>query len=205
MQFVRYPYRLPLGQPASVLESSIVREPVIPQLTASQFLSWADGQEAKFELHRGFVLSFAGGTIDHDTIAFNMRVLLAQKYPAPCRTFGSDVKVRVAEDTIYYADVGVVCDEVSGKDTIVDRPRIIVEVLSPSTHGYDLVEKRASYRGLSSLVAYVVVHATMRRLDIDERTSTGEWQTQSIDGGEAYCDGRALSLPAIYARTRLGE
>ncbi len=155
-------------------------------------------------MHRGFVLAFAGGTVDHDTIAFNIRVALDRLYPKPCRTFGSDVKVRVSDDTLYYADAGVVCEGVSGKATVIDRPRIVAEVLSQSTRAYDLVEKRASYRGLPALVAYIVVYTSMRRIEIDERTSSGEWRTQTYDAGEAFLDGRSLALEAIYARTDAG-
>ena len=182
-----------------------MREPIIPQLAEREFLSWETTQEAKFELHRGFVMAFAGGTVDHDTIAFNVRAALDRLFPQPCRSFGSDVKVRVAPDTFYYADAGVVCEAVAGDATVIEQARIVAEVLSRNTRAYDLVEKRAAYRGLPSLVAYVVIHADMRRIEVDMRGNGGSWRTETYDVGDAFIDGRALALDVVYARSSLQD
>jgi Uma2 family endonuclease len=180
-----------------------MREPIVPQLAEREFLSWEATQDGKFELHRGFVMAFAGGTVDHDTIAFNLRTALDRLFPPPCRTFGADVKVRVAADTLYYADAGVVCQAVPGDATVIEGARIVAEVLSRSTRSYDLVEKRAAYRAMASLTAYIVVHTDMRRVEVDERGQGGSWRTETYDLGEGFVDGRAIALDAIYARSSL--
>ncbi len=182
-----------------------MREPVIPQLAAREFLGWEAAQDEKFELHRGFVMAFAGGTVDHDTIAFNLRTAFDRSFPPPCRTFGSDVKVRVSADTFYYADAGVICEVIPGDATVVERARIVAEVLSRSTRSYDLVEKRAAYRALASLVAYVVVHADMRRCEVDVRGRDGTWRTETYDDNEIFVDGRSVALESIYARSSLAS
>ena len=180
-----------------------MREPVIPQLAAREFLSWEAAQDEKFELHRGFVMAFAGGTVDHDTIAFNLRMAFDRSFPPPCRTFGSDVKVRVSADTFYYADAGVICRSVARRCDGRERARIVAEILSRSTRSYDLVEKRAAYRALASLVAYVVVHADMRRCEVDVRGRDGTWRTETYDDNEIFVDGRSVALDTIYARSSL--
>lgn len=178
-----------------------MREPVIPQLSEREFVGWEAAQDRKFELHRGFVLAFAGGTIAHDQIAFNVRSLLAAAYEMPCRSFGSDVKVRVAYDTFYYADAGIVCDTVDDEAQFVQTPVVVVEVLSRSTRAFDLVEKRAAYRALPSLRAYAIVHIDMRRIEIDSRSGDGAWRTETFDAETAFIDGREVRLDAVYART----
>jgi Uma2 family endonuclease len=180
-----------------------MREPILPQLSEHEFLSWEAAQEGKFELHRGFVMAFAGGTVDHDTIAFNLRGALDRLFPAPCRTFGSDVKVRVGPETLYYADAGVVCEPVPGDATVIERPRIVAEVLSRSTRAYDLVEKRAAYRTIPSLTAYVLVHTDLRRVEVDVRARDPSWRTETYDVGEAFVDGRSLPLDFVYVRSSL--
>ncbi|MGP6156900.1 MAG: Uma2 family endonuclease [Vulcanimicrobiaceae bacterium] len=182
-----------------------MREPIIPQLAEREFLSWEAAQDGKFELHRGFVMAFAGGTIDHDTIAFNLRACLDRLFPAPCRTFGADVKVRVSADTFSYADAGVVREAVAGDATVIERARIVAEVLSRSTRSYDLIEKRAAYRSMPSLTAYVVVQAEMRRVEVDVRAQDGSWRTETYDDGEAFVEGRVIPLDAIYARSSLED
>jgi len=179
-----------------------VREPILPQLDEPEYLNWEAKQTAKFELHHGFVVAFAGGTADHDTVANNVRAALKRLFEAPCRMFGSDVKLRISQDTFFYPDAMVVCEPVLGSATYVEAPKVVVEVLSRSTRAYDLVEKRAAYRGLVSLVAYVVVHTDMRRVEVDSRTSDGRWTTEAFDD-KAFIGGRELTLAEVYAGTSL--
>jgi hypothetical protein len=121
-----------------------VREPIVPQLAEREFLSWEAAQDAKFELHRGFVMAFAGGTADHNTIAFNLHAALDRLFPAPCRTFGSGMKVRVATDTFYYPDTSVICVEVPGDATVIDQPQIVSTSCRASLRAQAITGIRAS-------------------------------------------------------------
>jgi Uma2 family endonuclease len=177
--------------------------PVLPQLNGDDYLRWEARQPAKFELHEGFVMAFAGGTIDHGRIALNLQVAFDRLFPAPCQAFGSDVKIRVSASTFYYADAGTICVDVDPHATVIEAPRVVGEVLSPSTRAYDFVEKRAAYRSLPSLEFYVVVPTSLRRIEVDARGADRAWSTAVADHGEAYLGGRALSLDEIYARSSL--
>ena len=183
----------------------MVRQPIIPQLNGPEFLLWEQAQSERYELNAGFVFAFAGGTAAHDRLAFNMRTLLESAFPSPCRTFGSDMKVRISSNTYYYPDVAVGCDTIADDATVLENPRIVVEVLSAATRGYDLVEKRAAYRTLASLRAYVVIDTDIRRVEVDRRDFAGKWETETFDVGEALLDGSRLSLDAIYAETAIGS
>ncbi|GAC1567681.1 MAG: Uma2 family endonuclease [Vulcanimicrobiaceae bacterium] len=154
-----------------------MNQPIPIQLTADEYLRWEDRQRSKSELHHGFVVAFAGGTLVQDRLALRVRDLLVTIFPAPCMTFSSDIKIKIAEDMFFYPDVSVACEVGDLERTYVDRPRVVVEVLSPSTRGYDTIGKRAAYRSLASLEAYVIVHADIRRIEIDARDAAGSWQT----------------------------
>src|SRR5271154_51233 len=166
-----------------------MREPIIPQFEEPDYLSWEEKQKTKFELHHRFVMAFAGGTAAHDTVANNIRAALKRLFPPPCRMFGSDVKLRVSAETFFYPDAMVVCNPVDDNAIYLEAPRIVVEVLSRSTRAYDLVEKRATYRSLSSLAAYVIVHTDMPRVEVDSRNHDGTWTTETFDD-EPFIDGR---------------
>jgi len=181
-----------------------VRDPILPEMTAEMYLAWEGSLPEKFELHHGFAFAFAGGTFEHDQIALAMRDVLRRTFPAPCRTIGSDVKVRVAEQTFYYCDVAVVCEPVDRAALFVDRPRIVVEVLSRSTRGYDLVEKRAGYRSMPSVEAYVIVHTAMRRIEIDGRDLGGRWVTHHYDDDSAFIGTHRFELDEIYGSSDVG-
>ena len=154
-----------------------MNEPGAIELTAQEYLEWESRQATKSELHHGFVVAFAGGTLGHNLLARRVGNVLAAIFPSPCVVFASDVKVKISADMFFYPDVGVVCDEVDQKALFVERPRVVVEVLSPSTRGYDSIEKRAAYRSLASLEAYIIVHTDVRRIEVDARRSSEIWQT----------------------------
>ncbi len=175
----------------------------MPQLDAEEFLHWEARQDAKFELHDGFIVAFAGGTLDHDQISFALRLALDRLFPAPCRTFGSDVKIRVAEATFYYADAGVICEDTAPDASTIGAPRLVAEVLSPSTRAYDLIEKRAAYRAMPSVDWYIIVHTSLRRIEVDARGGAAGWATEVFDEGDAYIGDRVLRIGEIYARSSL--
>ncbi len=180
-----------------------MREPIVPDLNAEEYLSWEARREERFELHHGFVVAFAGGTLDHDTLAFNLRTALARGSAPPCRTFGSDVKVQVGVTTIYYSDAGVVCEEQEGSDTIVRRPLVVCEVLSERTRTYDLIDKRAAYRELESLTCIAIVHQRLRRVEVDVRRDGGPWQRSITEDGSVFVGRCEVALDDLYAGTAI--
>jgi Uma2 family endonuclease len=180
-----------------------MREPLIPQLDAEEYLHWENRQRDRFELHHGFVVAFAGGTVDHDTIAFNLRVALSHAFPPPCRTLGSDVKVKVSEDVVFYPDATVACKPLRGDATVVSAPKIVCEVLSESTRTYDLVDKRSAYRGVKTLTAYVVVHTQARRIEVDTRTAERDWQTTVFEDDRFAIGAAEIPISDVYRLTTL--
>lgn len=157
----------------------------------------------KFELHHGFVVDFAPVTLDHDTMGFNLRKELERAYPAPARTFGATVKVKVSADTFYYPDAGVAGDDVPSDALELETPLVVAEVISEATRAHDIVEKRPAYRAIPSLHAYVVVHDDARRIDVDTRDAGGAWTTTRYDDGIIRIGTAALAFDAIYAGTAL--
>ena len=128
---------------------------------------------------------------------------LRRCYPAPCRTFGSNVKIEITADTYFYGDAGVICEPTSGTATVAKAPLVVCEVLSERTRAYDIVEKRAAYRTLPSLRAYVIAHTRTRRVECDTRDAGGGWQTTVFDDGAVAlgCDG--VTLDEVYAQTTI--
>jgi Uma2 family endonuclease len=71
--------------------------------------------------------------------------------------YSEGVKLRVAEDVIYYPDVMVACGP-EGEDPLVeDDSCLVVEVVSPSTETTDRREKLAAYKRMPGLRAYLIV------------------------------------------------
>jgi Uma2 family endonuclease len=79
-----------------------------------------------------------------------------------------------------YADVTVICGEVEldpedPKQHTALNPRLIVEVLSPSTEEYDRGSKLDHYKTIPSLVEVVLVAHDKRQVEVIRREDDGSW------------------------------
>ncbi len=116
-------------------------------------------------------------------------LLRAHVRGSPCRTFMSDAKLRVAKTrAYYYPDVMVTCDarflSVDTVSSVVDTPRVIIEVLSTSTEGTDRREKMLAYRSLPSLQEYVLVSQENPLIEIHRRTGDIGWEIITLSPGD---------------------
>jgi len=87
------------------------------------------------------------------------------------------VKVQVATaSSYYYPDVVVIYDPRDREsNSIVQHPCLIVEVLSPSTEGYDRGGKFARYRQLETLQEYVLIDSEQIGVDYFRRNEQALW------------------------------
>lgn len=141
----------------------------------------------KHELVAGEIFAMAGGSVEHAALAAALVGLLsAHLRGARCRPYSSDLRLAIREANVYtYADVAVVCDPIErdpDSPTHVTNPRVVVEVLSPSTEGYDRDDKRALYQRLASLEEYVLVAQDRRRVEVWRRHG-GDWAHTIHDAG----------------------
>jgi Uma2 family endonuclease len=154
----------------------------------------------------GTVWAMAGGTPDHAAIAVNVTTLLStQLRGKPCRVFGSDLRVRVRSTGLgTYPDASVICGKVqfdpddAGKTTAIN-PRVIVEVLSPSTEEYDRGEKLEHYKKIAGLEEIVLVSCDARRVEVWRREKRG-WRRHEYESGVAELQSLKceLSIAEVY-------
>lgn len=173
--------------------------------TAAEYLAWEQTQPDKHEFYRGEIFAMVGVSRAHAEVAANvlqaLRNLLRGK---PCRAYGSDVKVRVeAVDAYYYPDVLVTCSPKDlSADQVMSEPRVLVEVLSPSTASYDRGLKFAAYRQLPSLEQYLLIDPAELTVESYQRTEGG---SHGGTGGGAWLlrdvpRGGELAMPVLGLR-----
>lgn len=124
--------------------------------------------DVKYEYTDGHMYTMAGGTAEHAEIAINMIAILKTHLQSSCRVLSSDVRVQVAERKYYYPDVSVSChpeDKQKGID-IIRYPRLVIEVLSPSTETNDRGKKFRSYKACSSIQEYVLINSQHQEVEI---------------------------------------
>lgn len=150
-------------------------------LSATDFLAWDATQTIRHEFVRGELRLRQGAHERHVTIAGNIAMALHQHLAGtPCRTFITDMKLRVeAADAYFYPDVMVTCSPRDAEQSHVkSEPVLVVEVLSPATAAFDRGDKFAAYRSLSSLREVMLVDCDLRRCDLFRR--------QALEAGEAW-------------------
>lgn len=155
-------------------------------MTAAEFLAWDAGMRQRHEYVRGEVFAMAGAEERHVTVALNLAMALrVHLRGTPCRTFITDMKLRVdTADAYFYPDVMVTCSAADARDPLVKRePVLVVEVLSPGTAAYDRGAKFADYRRLPSLHEYLLVDVDTRRCDLYRKGDDGLWVLHPSEPG----------------------
>ena len=153
--------------------------------------------DVRHEYLAGVVYAMSGTTVTHGRIIHNIdRELGQQLRGRRCEAFTSEIKVRIrvgADEFYYYPDVLVDCGEPPGESLFAEEPRVIFEVLSPSTERTDRYEKRLNYQKLATLDVYVLV----------DQARVAVTAYRRADGDEL--DGRVPGRPAGRARTADGR
>jgi len=129
-------------------------------LTAEEFYQIDFGPDLKAELDNGYIRMMAGGSRDHARVQANIIIALGARLRGTgCRPYGSDMSVKPHDLSVRYPDVTVDCGTPAdtGKDIRPNAPRVIFEVLSPSTRQLDLQVKKAEYRTIDSVGTIVFV------------------------------------------------
>ena len=145
--------------------------------TIEEYLRWENEQPDKHEFHRGEIFAMVGARRVHGRVVSNLaRALGNVLHGSPCQVFSDGMKVQPAADTILYPDIFVTCDAADLRTEMIFRaPKLVVEVLSPSTQAYDRSQKFALYRLLASLQEYALVDPDTRRIEVFRIGVDGLW------------------------------
>ena len=149
-------------------------------ISAEEYLAIERQNPIRHEYRRGLVYAMAGGTDNHDRIAFNLLKLIDNSLgdATECRFYSGNVKVAHEDEFYYYPDAFVTCNLRDRDDRYVKRyPKLIVEVLSASTQAFDRGEKFADYQKLESLEESVLISQESQRVECHRRTAVGTWES----------------------------
>ena len=162
--------------------------------------------DARYEYIDGEVYLMTGGSPSHALIIANLigeiRTQLRMRSD-PCKTFSSDAKVRVSETRYLCPDVVVSCDERDRQvgTKMLENPRLVIEVLSPSTEYLDRHKKPDAYRAMPSIKEYALVESEVQAVEVYRRMQNGFWAFTHFGPGERVefvSLGVTLAVEAIY-------
>lgn len=169
-----------------------------PGMTVGEFLAWDDGTDTRCELVGGAMIAMNPPADAHVRIAMNVYDSLAGQLSRPCRAYmGGGVWRKEDDDTWREPDIFFSCDP----ERFSRMPRLIVEVLSPSSEKEDRTRKLDFYRRFESVEAILLVWQDTPRVELQERAE-GAWIVRDIIGGGDVAIaslGLAIPLSEIYA------
>jgi Uma2 family endonuclease len=181
----------------------------VPQIrfTFEEYLAWEEQQLDKHEYFQGEVFSMAGTTFDHIKIIANLhRFIGNQSSLTGCNSVGPDLKVICPTGLCTYPDVVVYFENpvfAESKKLVIENPKIIFEVLSPSTMSYDRGDKFLNYQSIPSLRHYCLVSQNRSLVEVFSRQERDDWKYTPYQEGRFELSGSSraalsLELAEIY-------
>src|SRR3954465_10809024 len=173
----------------------------VQTISPERFFSWIGGQEGRFELVEGEVVMMAGAGRRNDSIVVNLTAAVhAQVRGGPCQTFTSDTYISTSPSTRRMADLGVDCGKPPDDSLAADKPALVIEVLSPTTGGFDVTVKLAEYQSLSSMEYILLVDTEMPTVHLYLRDKDSRWEDRIVRGLDA-----AIELPKLSVLLKLAD
>lgn len=159
--------------------------------------------DTRYEYVDGHVYAMAGGTANHDTIKSNIqRILWNLLRGSGCRVYSSDMKVYISETRYFHPDVIVTCDPRDrGTVQAIQSPRLVVEVLSPSTELTDRTWKLKNYRNHPTIEEYVLADSQSCKIEIYYKENS-RWIYEAFENSDEiilHSLGLRFSLVDAYA------
>ena len=169
-----------------------------------EFFAWQERQPDRYELVSGRPLKMMVGVKNvHDLIVVNILVTLKSKLQTfGYRPFTGESAMETYPGQIRRPDVGVDCGKFDPNAYKATAPRLVAEVLSPSTRDFDTFGKLEGYKSVATLGYIMFVEPNAPSVALLSRGEGGGWVESRVEGLDAKIDlhapGAALELRALY-------
>ncbi|HEY4034393.1 MAG TPA: Uma2 family endonuclease [Ktedonobacteraceae bacterium] len=178
-------------------------------LSVEEFLALdRESLDQKYEYRNGRMIAMAGGSKHHGMLISNLHLILGNHLKgSPCFVF-TEMTLKL-EDRCPLPDVMVTCDEKDLAEdenpTYIEHPKLVIEVLSPSTEKDDRGEKFLKYTYCPSIQEYVLINYEYMLVQVERRQGM-QWLTTWFKQGEnvdLQSIGLTVPVEEIYDRVAL--
>ncbi len=184
-------------------------------LSPDEYLRFERSAATRHEYFDGEIYEMAGESLAHSQVCINIaREISSILKGSKCQALSPNMKVRAETRGMFaYPDLSIVCGEPVFHDLQKDvllNPKVIVEVLSPSTQRYDQTKKFFRYRKeIPSLTDYILIYQDAPFIEHHEKQADGRWVHNAFDGLDdtfripsINCD---IPLSEIYDRVEFAD
>jgi Uma2 family endonuclease len=177
-----------------------------PYMTLEEFFEFEERSATPHEFVNGVVHAMSGPSMAHCRIVQALVSALEKRLQGGrCEVFSQQMELNLKIDSdefVYHPDVMVACDPTGWTQRWIRNPRLVIEVLSPSTQHIDRREKAITYRRTSTVEEYVIAAQSSRQLTIYRRAEN--WAPEVVSGLEGVVELCSLDvsipLAEIYCK-----
>ncbi|NES21200.1 MAG: Uma2 family endonuclease [Symploca sp. SIO3E6] len=182
--------------------------------STEEYLALEEEADYKSEYIDGEIFPMAGGSTNHNQIALNFSTELNFAFKKlDYRVFMSDVRLWIPQWRIYtYPDVMIVAGEPeyhNNRTDTITNPKIIIEVLSPSTKGYDRSKKFEKYRTIPTFEEYLLIDQKRIYIEHFSKMDHKSWSFrdyhESEQGVTPNIEPKAISLSSVSLEISLAD
>jgi Uma2 family endonuclease len=158
------------------------------RMTAEEFLKWADNQtEGRFELVDGQIVAMAPERLAHtrtkSAVWLALRTAI-RELGLPCEAVADGPAVVTGPYKTRGPDASVQCGPADEPNSLaLDRPLIVVEVISPTSEQDDRRTKFAEYFSVATIRHYLIVDGDQRTVLHHRRSEDGSIGTKTLRDG----------------------
>ena len=172
-------------------------------MTVEEFFEWQQRQDKNYELVDGVpvltVKAMTGATVRHDRVTINAIIALGNRLRGkPCQPRTSDQSVLTFRGT-RRPDISIECGRPDDRSMATEEPRVVIEILSPSTMRYDRFQKLEEYKLHPAIRVILLVDTEEPQVTVWRR-SADAWDYHEVKGLAATID-----LPEIDASLPLAD
>src|ERR1700686_2326626 len=147
--------------------------PEYPHISIEDYLILdKNSADARYEYLDGELRMLAGGSVYHSIIAANISGIIYGLLGDnnPCTVYNSDIRLQLSKSRYVYPDVTISCDPRDQElGNTIHYPRVVIEILSPSTEVIDRIKKFAYYRACASIQEYVMIDSQQILVEVYRR------------------------------------
>lgn len=172
--------------------------PPLLRYTVAEYLTMDEIADHKSEFHDGEVFPVVDASEAHAILTVNAGAALVRALKPGCVAQAAP-RIQASASRYVYPDVAVVCGKSEYAANSLTNPKLIVEVLSPSTADYDSGGKFKLYQLLPSFEEYLLIAQDRPRVDYFRRVSPGHWSLQIAEGLDASLELAIADTPLLLS------
>lgn len=159
-----------------------VKQATTTSMSVDEYIQYELKADCRHEFVNGQLIEMPGEKDINNQMAISLCMfLLMQLKPKGYQAYMNDIKVGLPDRTkYYYPDVFITREPRDEQNQYIKyEPELIVEVVSPSTHITDRVDKYLAYTTIPSLKYYLIVEPETVYVTLFSKNLEGKWEAMT--------------------------